>query len=89
MAERRRQWQGRQLELEQAMHFGPRHCSLVLIGITMRFAERILGCRLGGYMCREFVGMNILRRGQLVGVAIIEQHIEGQDKSWVNRPRHI
>lgn len=35
----------------------PRHCGLVSIGITMRFAERILGCRLGGYMCRDFVGI--------------------------------
>lgn len=35
----------------------PRQFGLVLIGITMRFAERILGCRLGGYMCRDFVGI--------------------------------
>lgn len=38
------------------MTLGPRHVGLVSIGIVMRFAERALGCRLGGYMCREFVG---------------------------------
>lgn len=39
-----------------ALPIWPQACGLVLIGIMMRFAERILGCRLGGYMCREFVG---------------------------------
>lgn len=34
----------------------PQTSGLVLMGIMMRFAERILGCRLEGYMCREFVG---------------------------------
>ena len=40
-------------------------------------------------MCREFVDMNILRRGQLAGVSTIEQCAERQDKSWVNKPRHV
>lgn len=86
MAERRRQWQGRQLEQAMqchampcyAMPVWPKTCGLVLIGTMMRFAERTLGRRLGGYMCREFVGSASVSR-QLVGVAIIEQHIERQE----------
>lgn len=67
--------QGRQLE--QAMAYGPRQCGPVSTGRVMRFAERILGCRLGGYMCREFVGTACgAKTKQLAGVAIIEQHNE-------------
>lgn len=64
----------------------PGTCGLAMIGITMRFAQSMSGCRLGGYMSREFVSMS-----SCVGRASRHGHDQTsngilKDKRWAKKP---